>query len=1805
MATTIRLYGSEQLTPLVEDDTKEYFTLEESFEISQSRAPGEIKKVTIGDNEYVELIFSDDSTWFGDSKNLKEIFPELKAQTRSADDAPELPVSLESDDASRSLIGDIALKIFRRFAKKQIQRTIRDIATEIEDKGLRDSVTKIKRKGLYSLNSKFELVKYIAPDTADSKPASDNQKDAKPFLLFIHGTSSSTEGAFGDLKDSRVWNDIVDHYGANILAFEHRTLTEGPFQNVLDLIKELPANHKFDVVTHSRGGIVGELLMRFSESLQGFMNESRDLLAEEERADDIPLIDEACSLAAKKNISVGRFVRVACTARGTSLLSERTDIFLNTLINLINVSGPLLTPLVGGLKLLISETIDSKNSFKELPGLEAQRPVSAVIKSLNTCKQFDEKQNPVGFENRLAVISGNGKLSLSLNGLKIVLTKFFFKWKENDLVVDTASMYQGAKRKDPVQYFLDHQPKTNHFNYFLNQTTRDALWHALFSPGDNLPTFKKVQGENFDAAANRGALGLDNGKLAPVKPSGTKPIVILLPGIMGSFLEKGNEADRNLKSLWINYLRFATGGLTRLAIADDDNINATGVIKTAYEDLVKFLSARYDVLVFPFDWRRPVEKAGEQLAAQLEEFKKLPVTVSLVGHSMGGLVIRDLIINQKETWKWLNGQPGFRTILLGTPWLGSYRIPYVLSGKDSIIKRLDLIDFAHGRKKLINMFAKFPGLLDLLPIHDSRDFGSAKVWEDFTSASGLGTEPMVDDLLKNFAAYTKKIADGIGNIDFSNIVYVAGKHKETVKDYIIENGRLKFFSTDEGDQSVTWASGIPAGIDREKSLYYTSATHGGLSKKDFLFPGIMEILQTGTTTSHEFSRKPLVSGGRSFESKEKFEFESSEACIETDILGLDGMLTGEEANTPILNVSVSNGDLMFSRYPVMIGHFAYDDIYNAEDIANTYLKKGLQYKHKLGLYPGPIGTSEYFPNPDESNDFDGCVIVGLGLSETLNAYQLTLTIEKAVSDYLLTHCKNKVAKQANNEIKKLGLSTLLIGAGYAGMAIETTCRAIMQGVINANQSVISLTGLQELYISDLEFIELYEDKSIACFTSINTLMQGNSDGMNLGWAEKSIRRNPGARKRLFTDLINTWWQRLSVLSEKGKLIFYSSTNSAREEKKEISEKMQRLESIIETISTNKQWSYERARSLFEQLIPADFKETIRRNAPILWVVDINAAQYPWELLQTGSEKEKPLCISAPMIRQLAMADYKSPTAIKSNNVIVIGDPDLEGFEKARQLPGAAREAKEVYDLLYQYRNRLNVEPPLINATVGRISVDLYKQDYKIIHIAAHGFFDSTGEGKAGILIGKSKSGDPIFLTPEDITQLPGTPELVFINCCFLGKISAYAEEYSANRNRIAANIGTELISKGVKAVVVAGWEVDDTAALAFAKTFYTAMLEDRKNFGDAVHHAREHVYQYHKHTNTWGAFQCYGQPQFRLDIDRPKKPEIKFDIPQEAENSLENIISKSEVSFYNPENLKKDLVKISKAIEKAKFDLPVLKQLEATAYLELNEYDKALSIFNELFKSEQAGYQVKALETFQHVSIKRVVKGFIEADLAKALSDELVQEARSTIDHHISNVNYLINIWETSERYSIIGGACKRKAFILGHIKNAETAKAQMTEALEESAKFYYKGYKILDDSYNFCNWLALSIFLGRLQEDWQEKYTVHSKDNSDQMSVQAIEEIINKLAEKKSKDSGQLFWSLSGVSDISLCRFLLNPDKDNVVQLAKDFRNAWTKSGSINKKSRQKENIDMLIYFAEKTDHKKIATQLKAVKKDLDKIWD
>src|SRR4026207_1294440 len=84
-----------------------------------------------------------------------------------------------------------------------------------------------------------------------------------------------------------------------------------------------------------------------------------------------------------------------------------------------------------------------------------------------------------------------------LKRLGVLFTDYaFFSGVDNDLVVDTGSMYAGIAREAHGRALFDQGPTTSHFHYFQNDATRAALrdWLTVEST-EALELFKSLPGE--------------------------------------------------------------------------------------------------------------------------------------------------------------------------------------------------------------------------------------------------------------------------------------------------------------------------------------------------------------------------------------------------------------------------------------------------------------------------------------------------------------------------------------------------------------------------------------------------------------------------------------------------------------------------------------------------------------------------------------------------------------------------------------------------------------------------------------------------------------------------------------------------------------------------------------------------------------------------------------------------------------------------------------------------------------------------------------------------------------------------------------------------------------------------------------------------------------------------------------------------------------------------------------------------------------------------------------------------------------
>lgn len=1740
--TKIVVNGNKQLV-VDPTDSDSGFELVETYQVGpSSRGVSTGHEIEMKNGEVLELKFQDDTSWFCNADTLEDIFPEAVVPKRSANEAFVLPTGINNLNEERGIVGDILLKGINVFARKKVSKEIAELAADLEKKQLNNL------SGLYLLNKNFDLLPYTAVVSA------------KPWLIFLHGTNSSTEGSFAELMHTPVWDFMHTQYEGQVLAFQHETLTKSPLQNVLDLVQQLPQYATVHLISHSRGGLVGDVLARFcngNENSRGFDKNEINYFKKENRTLDLKHIEEIKTALVNKKVSLGKFIRVACPASGTTLASNRMDNFFNMTFNLVGLAtGLVANPVYNAFRALATAAINSKNDTETLPGLEAMNPDSVFIKVLNS------PQSTIVLDNPLAIISGNCKMKMNFKALLIIAAKLFYT-KNNDLVVNTAAMYRGAQREGQVYYFFNEATDTDHFHYFKNSSTQAALLSALKTQDQEaIPDFQLLQ--KGAAGLDRNAvLKLEGGQVFSNTVTGTRPIVVLLPGIMGSNIAAGE------KLVWINYMRFLAGELMRLDIKSE-GVSAPTLVKTSYEKLVKHLQQSYDVVTFAFDWRRQLNTTAALLRDKIEELLTYKQPIKIIGHSMGGVVVRDFIATQPATWQKLNQSPGFKLVFLGAPLGGSYRIPFVLMGNDAIIDKISKLDIFHSKRELLGLFSRFPGLLSLLPFSTDkdRDFGDINTWQNLTAAKGDSSwpVPLAGDL-KTFASYRDLAKTALTSTDYSNAVYIAGKDKATPVGYRIDNTangkEIVYLSTAEGDQSVTWETGIPKKMIENDTVYYVNVSHGALSNEPTLFKGIEEILETGVTT--QFSKnRPVVRGTEKlFKTPVLDDHDLSPEAVENTLLGITPQETLLKPQQP-LHVTVINGDLRYASYPLLTGHFLNDGITSAEAQVDKQLKYALSDRNHMGIYPGEIGSSEIFL-PHEGS-FRGAVIIGLGPLSSFTAYQLTQTVQQAVCKYLLDVDEHKTKVQKGSG---LGISTLIIGSGYGGLSIENATRAILQGTQQANEKVQKLKNKSWSVIEHLEFVELFEDAALSCFYSLRKIAAEEEERLNIE-IHKKIVNVLGNRKRILMLAGEHWWNRIVVklkdntTYEKNRscFVFSASTGAARDLERDLYLSPKIIHDLLDEISTQNQWTKELAKTIFELLIPNDFKEQLKRRSNASWVVDNYTASYPWELLQDSVIDAKPLCVSAGMIRQLSMKDtaYRIGT-VAANNVLVVGDPFLDGY--VTQLPGAYEEASMVARRLKNLDFKTTTSLKEKSSTIIK---KLYSQDYKIIHLAGHGVFNAQDPSRSGMIIGRDT-----FLTTAEIAQMSAVPEFVFVNCCFLGKTDGLAEEMMNSRYKLAASIGVQLITNGVKAVVVAGWAVDDAAALEFADKFYEAMFTG-DCFGDAVQKARSCCYENFPGQNTWGAYQCYGDPFYKFDMRQSGSSSAPaYVIAEQAVIDLNNIYSEMSMGNVRDEDIIKKLGKVIEQVEKAGIRNAAITEKEAFIYAQLLQYDLALDRFDALMEMEQANFYVSTLEIFCNTKAKKAMYDLKCGSIK-------TREATDRIDQTIKELLNLLYISPTAERYNLLGSTCKRKAYIV-------QGKAQKAAALKQAAQYYRHAVGICSEDslpYPLINWYILEAVLsltidhtfGTTTGTGEEKYEVPLLKTM----LGDLEGIRMEMAQARVAGSYDREILLVNVL---LCELMLQPKKLNrQVQddLLQAYRLTWARLGSTAKKGAEIEQLDILV---------------------------
>ncbi|MEP7083102.1 MAG: CHAT domain-containing protein [Betaproteobacteria bacterium] len=1141
-------------------------------------------------------------------------------------------------------------------------------------------------------------------DTAQAEP------DKHPMLVFVHGTGSSTLGSFGDLRssDRDLWGALEDRFTGGLFAFEHRTLSKSPIDNAIDLVASLPRGAHVSLVSHSRGGMVADLLClsdfdalieRYTYDFEGTGDadpqEANRVLKELDlaHADQRRDLSKLAGLLRKRKIVVKRYVRVASPANGTKLASGNFDVFLSGLLTLIGAVPFFFgNPVYSAFKRIVIEIVKNRTNPHLVPGIEAMLPDSPMARLL--------RDAPVQPDIAMAVIAGDIEGGNLLKRLGVLLTDFLlFDSDDNDLIVNTSSMLAGIAPKAASRVLFDRGADVSHFRYFSNIDTRAALRDWLIADDtQTLDTFRALPDASQFAAALAAASASRDA--APRD----RPVVVVLPGVMGSHLSVGLK-DR----VWFNPVDIARGGMSKIAWGSAD-VEAEELFAMSYGRICKHLSDSHRVEPFPYDWRQPLDVLGERLGQFLDRLlNETQAPIRLLAHSMGGLVVRACIYKRRSVMNALMARDGARLVMLATPHQGAHSMVENLLGKGDTLRTLVRLDLSHSMQEVLDIVAGFRGALQLLPKPDfvdtfqDRDDGGMKykyqkasTWDDLkTKVTDLwfgdhhaGTP---DQDVLNAAAWLWD-ADGPERpalpVAYEKAsVYVFGVARNTpcgVREEADSKGgvRLKMVGTTRGDGTVSWASGRIGGIG---SFYYLPAEHGDLAATVEYFPALTELLASGATAALS-TQPPAV---RAIEQPEPVSYDAGPpSADDTDAL-LRGLMGGSLRNRVPprpkrrLEVTVKAMDLRFLSQPIIVGHYEQDPIAGAEALIDRELLDGdLSERHSLGLYAGARGTAVVVlrvPNEieRERGSMTGAVVTGLGRYDVaLSAADLTESVRTGALRYLL-----QVVDVLGKTDREVPLATLLLGFNStANMTVGASVEALVRGVMEANAKFYDTTRLN-IRIARLDIVELYLDTAITAVYALRQLAQrlgaqAEKQGTTLVTRAQLVQ-GEGVRQRLFDDRNASYWPKLIItdadrndercppacfdganngplaLSAVGavptlladRLRFLYVGQRARAETVEQQRQPGLIEQLIRQQIHDAAWNENFGRMLFQLMVPHNFKDAARGLDRLVLVVDSYTANLPWELMiaddPARTDNDKlPLALRARVVRQLSSIRFR-------------------------------------------------------------------------------------------------------------------------------------------------------------------------------------------------------------------------------------------------------------------------------------------------------------------------------------------------------------------------------------------------------------------------------------------------------------------------------------------------------------------------------------------------------------------------------------
>lgn len=1355
-------------------------------------------------------------------------------------------------------------------------------------------------------------------------------------------------------------------------------------------------------------------------------------------------------------------------------------------------------------------------------------------------------------------------------------------------------MYGGIPRTAAIASF-QKSSEISHTTYFHSEVTRQRMLNALMQDSTKEPArgFQAMRSPNQ-------TFQVDNETRGEKKKRVDRARLVFIPAQMATQLNYGAE------NIWPD-------GVARRGVEFlKQSLDVGDVDQELYGPLLRELSESFDVHPFGFDWRKSIKDAGERLVKLLQELLAADSTtpVHIVAHSGGGFAALWYRAHNRETRQQL-GMLNSRIVLLGLPHSGSLHVTSWFIGEGPLVKGLVLLDPQTDANSIAETFAGFEGLVELLPKTKAQDFLEPETWRTIhkTAPSGLQEARTLRD----------KLVDACTD-DSISIICGEGIGTPVSVEHAVKDANGERTSDWHSTESLAGDGFVTPSTTFKKCVHYVRSDHKGLASSSHASV-IVELL--GQATTDRLRKAPLATPSAFDESRitslnDPVLFPSGPELV---ISALGGEHQPYEAAGSTLRIEVVHGSISQCKVPVMVGHYEATPLGGAEKYIDEQFDGVLSKRHAIGHYPEQPSESLFVPG--KSRKPPGAIIIGMGKSGELSNRRLMQAVTSGVLDFAL----HRLGEQDDKENPEcvIEFASVLLGSHGLGLPIEASISAVIDGTLEAN-SVLKSLGLGNIRIGSIQFTERYGDLATKAFEGVNRVLQSitaeHRDGVLLesspilrqasgrhegrpteeydrgSWSRleiRSVKRDDDSRlveelnKR---DNAKTDDERAKVLSEwrfvadqmsKPRFEFTSFGRRARVEKYQENVQERNIMGMIQDAIESHELT-QTNNTLFERLIPNEFKEEFRDGDNRVLILDERSAVIPWEMLAYRDRDGRliPIAKKTGMLRQLII---DRPTEFinspRGSHALVIGDPDCTPWPR---LHSARREARRVADKLKEKGYQVNelISTEIDSPSWLDIENSLFEHEYRIVHIAAHGQYQKQNPEESGVVIGPG-----YFLAAQTIGKLRVVPDFVFLNCCHLGKTH---DELAADTgspkhpwNELAASISTELMRIGVKAVIAAGWEVVDADAQKFAITLYDSLFAGR-NLGDAVLEARKATTG---NSNTWGAYQCYGDPGFRL----PKATNSSE--PASSQRSLVERVSrisntaKHDYGQANASTREKRRLQCLKELgELAKSPQTWLdgraKHAFGQAYFDLGDFESALGWFYKAENDSGADASNELLQDLSNLEVRLATKLHRDKAAPQIEIDRLFEAAKGRLD------KLELFRGKSSELLSLLGSLHKKRATVVSNSRQKKAEIKASCTCYREAFDLAVKEKKDLaskkksDPRYPAINAIAMGKLAG-----------VASKDEE---LMQVLDATLETVQPESTDDKD--FWARAALPDAKLAKAILTGKlSSNREEIQELYESAFRADSTSRQRGSVLEHLSDLILLV---DQKNLLSALRELRQEL-----